>query len=129
MDCAREVENVGLFEFDDEGWRVVITGRGCGFEEGMGGGGMALVSAFVCKVRDVLRANSGEGFLVLFSLSFSVSGLAVLLGLVFGSRPFDSRFVRLWRAVGEDGGGGSLPGGGDVGIEGWVDIVCCVVLF
>ena len=85
----REGEN-GMFVFDEEGCCVVITGRG--FVEGMGGGGMAFESASIFAEEGELWAAEGD----LFSLS-----LAALL----------SGFVD------DEGAGGSLPGGGDVGID------------
>lgn len=81
--------------FEEEGYCVVITGRG--LVEGIEGGGMAFESVSTFADVEDVRAAEGD----LFSLSLAAVG---------------SGFVD------DDEPGGSLPGGGDVGID--VDMLC-----
>jgi hypothetical protein len=106
VDWVSEGENVVfvcvcgcMFVFEEEGCCVVITGRG--LEDGRGGGGIAFesASAFTDMFADTDDFCGADGDV--FSLSFA---------------GFESGFV--------DEVGGSLPGGGDVGIDCWADMVC-----
>lgn len=63
MDCVREGEKGRIGEV--EGWCVVIPITGRGLEDGMGGGGIAFVSASADGDGDALRVESGEEDLVI----------------------------------------------------------------